>query len=150
LRSVPVALYSRSDAGGVDGAVTLLALAAESKGEGGTEAEISKVGAASFSTAIEDSAGAPLTSVGQDSFISGEDAAADCELSSLFGDSDGDSDITSATFVPSSSPSPSSSASLEESELSDSSLIASLTLSRISTRAREDATGRARRPRITA
>ncbi len=46
-------------------------------------------------------------------------------------------------------PSPSSSASLEESELSDSSRTTSLTLSRTSTRALADATGRARRPRMT-
>ena len=50
--------------------------------------------------------------------------------------------------VSSSSP-PSSSASLE-SELSDSSCMASFTLSRTSTVAKDEATGRARRPRITA
>ena len=50
--------------------------------------------------------------------------------------------------VSSSSP-PSSSASLE-SELSDSSCMASFTLSSTSTVARDEATGRARRPRITA
>src|SRR5258708_29548706 len=51
-------------------------------------------------------------------------------------------------FVSSSSP-PSSSASLE-SELSHSSCMASFTLSNTSTVARDEATGRARRPRITA
>lgn len=56
--------------------------------------------------------------------------------------------VGSVVFRPSSSSSPSSSASLES--LSDSSLIASLTLSKTSTLADADATGRARRPRITA
>lgn len=65
--------------------------------------------------------------------------------------SGGDSEaIVSGIFLPSSLPSPSSSASLEESELSDSSFMASLTLSRISTLARAEATGRARLPRMTA
>ena len=51
---------------------------------------------------------------------------------------------------PSSSSPPSSSASLELSEISESSLIASLMLSSTSTVAREDATGRTLRPRMTA
>lgn len=51
---------------------------------------------------------------------------------------------------PSSSSPPSSSASLELSDVSDSSLIASLMLSSTSTVAREDATGRTLRPRMTA
>lgn len=52
-------------------------------------------------------------------------------------------------FRASSSSPPSSSASLELSELSDSSCIASLILSRTSTVARADATGRALRPLMT-
>lgn len=51
---------------------------------------------------------------------------------------------------PSSSSPPSSSASLELSETSDSSLIASLMLASTSTVARDDATGRTLRPRMTA
>ena len=62
---------------------------------------------------------------------------------------DASGDTLSDDFCVSSSSPPSSSASLE-SELSDSSCIASFTLSNTSTVARDEATGRARRPRMTA
>ena len=62
---------------------------------------------------------------------------------------DASGDTLSDDFCVSSSSPPSSSASLE-SELSDSSCMASFTLSNTSTVARDEATGRARRPRMTA
>lgn len=65
-------------------------------------------------------------------------------------DCSGEDSVLSEGLRPSSSSPPSSSASLELSEISDSSLIASLMLSSTSTVAREDATGRTLRPRMTA
>lgn len=136
-RSVPPTPNSGSDTGGVD-AMSCLALVDAKNGDGGND-----IGGAGIQTSVSCSPGLGSSS--------GNDSNRGAAWASTEGRAESGIEpwVEVSGFLSSTFPSPSSSASLEESELSESSLMASLMLSRTSTLARAEATGRARFPRIT-